>query len=374
MRKKILIIGLAFFLVMSSFSGFASKNIDTIKDKLTDTNSQINDLTKQKNQIVKETKDVKSELSALDQKLDNTAMDITELNDELARIELEKEQTQNELRICETKLAKQQAYFEERVKIMYKNSAISYLEVLFSSKDLFDFSSRLEMVKRIADYDKQLVEDIKVLRASIIEHQEALAKSQMLLDSTKKNLEVKKEELMVATREKQDRMKDLSSQEEEIKKQLEGLKKQSELFRQEILKLQSTGKYSGGALAWPLPGHTNITSPYGMRLHPTLKVRKMHTGIDLSAPSGTTIVAANSGTVISAGYNAAYGKYIIIDHGGGISTLYGHQSKLCVSKGDKVTRGQKIGEVGTTGYSTGNHLHFEVRRNGEHENPMKWYK
>jgi murein DD-endopeptidase MepM/ murein hydrolase activator NlpD len=132
-----------------------------------------------------------------------------------------------------------------------------------------------------------------------------------------------------------------------------------------------TGKYAG-TLHWPTPGHTRVSSPFGMRMHPILHVRKMHTGIDISAPSGATIVAAGNGKVIYAGRNGGYGNFTMIDHGNGLVTCYAHQSRITVSKGQHVSAGQTIGKVGSTGLSTGPHLHFEVRVNGTPRNPLSY--
>ena len=125
-------------------------------------------------------------------------------------------------------------------------------------------------------------------------------------------------------------------------------------------------------MAWPVPGYTKISSPYGMRTHPITKVYKLHTGVDISAPMGANFVAANDGIVVKAEYNVAYGKMVVIDHGGGISTLYAHGSEFLVKVGDTVKRNQAVLKVGSTGYSTGAHAHFEVRKNGEVTNPMPY--
>ena len=127
-----------------------------------------------------------------------------------------------------------------------------------------------------------------------------------------------------------------------------------------------------GVYTWPTPGYTNITSAYGMRFHPILKTRKMHTGVDIGAPMSATIVAADSGKVIHAGWMGGYGQVLVVDHGNGISTLYAHQSAFLVSNGQTVNRGDPIGKVGSTGWSTGPHLHFEVRINGSYTDPMPY--
>ena len=134
-------------------------------------------------------------------------------------------------------------------------------------------------------------------------------------------------------------------------------------------------KYTGGTMAWPLPGYYSVTSPFGNRLHPVLKVYKMHTGIDIagSGCNGKNITAAADGTVITAGWISGYGNTVVVDHGGGITTLYAHAQKILVKKGDKVKRGDPLSLVGMTGYATGPHLHFEVRENGKYVNPLDGY-
>lgn len=155
---------------------------------------------------------------------------------------------------------------------------------------------------------------------------------------------------------------------EEYNKVLEEVNKQLvELAKNEI-----DTAYIGGELAWPVPGYTKISSPYGMRTHPITKVYKLHTGVDISAPMGANFVAANDGIVIKAEYNIAYGKMVVIDHGGGISTLYAHGSEFLVKAGDTVKRNQAVLKVGSTGYSTGAHAHFEVRKNGKVTSPMPY--
>ena len=127
-------------------------------------------------------------------------------------------------------------------------------------------------------------------------------------------------------------------------------------------------------MEWPVSGHTRISSPFGYRIHPIFKVKKLHTGIDIPAPTGTSIGAAAAGTVVYCDWLGGYGKAIMVDHGGGILTLYGHNSALVVSEGDTVSRGQTIAKAGSTGNSTGPHLHFEVRKNGSYVDPMPWLR
>ena len=131
-------------------------------------------------------------------------------------------------------------------------------------------------------------------------------------------------------------------------------------------------KYVGGTMAWPTPGYTRITSQFGMRTHPITGIYKLHTGVDLGAPYGSNFIAANDGLVTYAGYNAAYGNMVIIDHGGGVTTLYAHGSEILVNVGDMIYQGTPVLKVGSTGYSTGPHAHFEVRIGGEYVQPLDY--
>lgn len=165
---------------------------------------------------------------------------------------------------------------------------------------------------------------------------------------------------------------DASAYEEELKK-AEKAEQEMQKTINEMMKQLSKAAYVGGTFTWPVPGCTKITDPFGPRIHPITKKKSTHTGVDIGAPYGTKIVAANTGTVIISGYNYAYGNYVVIDHGGGYSTLYGHMSKIAAKKGANVKKGAVIGYVGSTGLSTGNHCHFEIRKNGVAENPMNHF-
>ena len=168
----------------------------------------------------------------------------------------------------------------------------------------------------------------------------------------------------------------LSDQEKEIQLKIDEYNTQFDQINSEILAIALEGidtQYIGGELAWPIPGYTRVTSKYGMRIHPITGVYKLHTGVDVSAPMGANFVAANDGIVTKAEYNSAYGNMVIIDHGGGVSTLYAHGSEIMVKLGDTVKRGETVVlKVGSTGYSTGPHAHFEVRLNGVVTDPLPY--
>jgi murein DD-endopeptidase MepM/ murein hydrolase activator NlpD len=166
-----------------------------------------------------------------------------------------------------------------------------------------------------------------------------------------------------------EKKKDVESNNKLLEQYIDGLEAEANRLTAIIIAMQSDEAYVGGDFLWPVPGYKKVTSEFGERVHPILKTKKLHTGMDIGAPSGTNVVAANAGRVMKAGWNDSYGYLVMIDHGGGIVTLYAHNSSLLVSDGDIVTRGQVISKVGSTGMSTGPHLHFEVRINGEYQDP-----
>ena len=163
-----------------------------------------------------------------------------------------------------------------------------------------------------------------------------------------------------------------------MEKSIDALQKKADELEAELKRIASSStnsKYTGGTMTWPLPGYYGISSYFGNRLHPVLKVYKMHTGVDIAGAgcNGKNVVAAANGKVITAGWISGYGYTVMIDHGGGIVTLYAHSQKLLVKKGDTVKAGDVIMLVGSTGYATGPHVHFEVRVNGKYVNPLNGY-
>ena len=174
---------------------------------------------------------------------------------------------------------------------------------------------------------------------------------------------------------KNSKIASLTEEELELEKSIEEYQNQISAIETEIrlLSIANVGKeYVGGTMAWPVPGYTRITSPFGMRTHPITGVYKLHTGVDIGAPMGATFVAVNDGIVTYAGWNNAYGNMVIIDHGGGVTTLYAHGSEILVEVGDRLFQNTPVLKVGSTGYSTGPHAHFEVRINGEYVQPLDY--
>jgi murein DD-endopeptidase MepM/ murein hydrolase activator NlpD len=289
---------------------------------------------------------------------------------------------QRELKKAELDLAWQQKVFDERVVEAYKMGDVDYLDVLLQSRGFEDFVTRLKLVKRLVDNDDDLVGDLTVARNTVktqkhevlVDTVEARAVRDELQKRTNELVALKKQQEAAAAAAKADRQakhQALAKVETDIRAweaQEATLAAESQGLAGVINGLAGHGDgKSTGSMVWPVPG--GLSSPFGWRIHPIFHVRKFHTGIDIGASYGQPIKAADGGSVIYATWMSGYGNTVIIDHGGGISTLYAHQSRILITSG-AVTKGQIIGYVGSTGYSTGPHLHFEVRVNGNPVDPL----
>lgn len=266
---------------------------------------------------------------------------------------------------------------KDRIRVMYENGSAGYLEVILTSQSLSDLLTRSDVVNSIIDSDNEKLGDLLEAREQIEAAKQKLVSSKQSLETKRSELITKQSTLESKQNEAEKLLSSLSAQVKENKENIAALEAEEEKVAKEIAQAakEAAGKheYVGGSFAWPLKGYSRISSYFGMRTHPITGVYKLHTGIDIPAPKGTPITSANYGTVIRAKYSTAYGNYVMVDHGGGRVTLYAHMSKMSVKVGQEVAKGEKLGEVGTTGYSTGNHLHFEIIINGEYVNPLKYF-
>ncbi|MDR0570824.1 MAG: peptidoglycan DD-metalloendopeptidase family protein [Clostridiales Family XIII bacterium] len=328
----------------------------------------------------------KAEIKVTKQKETELGNRIAELNknikqkeDEIKRLETEIARTRESIQVVEGELAAALADIETqnedldaRLRAMYMNGEMGVLDIILTSADISEFMATLDIVKKIHESDVKLLESMEDKYTVIDAKRGELKSLEMDLESKeaaqktqRSAIQADKDAVAKAKLETEEYLKKLS-------KQLDEETAEANRISDEIRKKQSAAQYVGGEMSWPVPGYYTISSPFGNRLHPLLKVKKMHTGIDIPAPAGTKVLAANSGTVIMAGWNNSYGNVVMIDHGGKKVTLYAHNSSLAVKEGQKVTKGDVIAYVGTTGSSTGNHCHFEVRENGDYKNPMNY--
>lgn len=359
----------------SENNGNTENTLDSLNLQKNDLTNQVQEKEAQIQYIQEDMSETLLELERLSQEISDKQTEIHEI--ELQEIELNKyiNTTEQQLEELKEKYNLQKNALQTRLVTMYKFGKVSYLDVLLNSRSLSQFLSNYYYLTIITKTDTSLLKAVEEKRNSIQE----LAT----------NLETKKNILMVSreTREKTQialsnmkiikdkRVSELSEQDLLLHQEIENYRQQIQDVEFEIKKLALANvgeRYVGGTMAWPVPGYTRITSQYGMRTHPITGVYKLHTGVDISAPIGATFVAANDGIVVKAEYNTAYGNMVMIDHGGGISTLYAHGSEILVEVGQTVFQGTAVLKVGSTGYSTGPHAHFEVRVNGSPVEPLDY--
>ena len=317
----------------------------------------------------------KTKKEKLDAQITELASVILGLESDISVINKKIEDLTEELNLAEEQREKQEAAYYKRVQIMVESGPSTYLEVLINSDSFADLSENMEMISEIAEYDNSLLQILKETEDKIKSILEEVEKEKEELDKK-----------LTESKEQQNELDNLIAENDKLIKKLENdiakYQKEYEKARQEEerawaeaqKKVNSSTAFVGGEFSWPSATSYNITSPFGLRIHPVLKTQKGHTGIDIGAASGTNVLAAQSGTVIMASYNGGYGNCVMIDHGGGVVTLYAHNSVLNVSVGQHVSRGDVIAKVGSTGMSTGPHIHFEVRVNGVIKDPMPYLK
>lgn len=350
---------------------------------LEDLQSQQQELQEQKNQTSGQLEGVQVQLSETMQQVQNlsetinqTESEIDGLNTRLQTLQTSITEEEQKLQIAQMDYDKQKKLFEDRMVAIYEAGETSYLDVLLSSKDITDFISNYYLISEIASYDTELLNQIDVQKKNIEETKETLDSQKKEYAESKKNAEKKAILLKNTQTVKNNYMAKLTDAEKQLQAKIDEIDQATREVEAQIMLIagaNSNTQYVGGVLAWPVPGYSTITSPFGMRVHPITGVYKLHTGMDIRAPIGANFVAANDGIVVKAEYNRAYGNMVMIDHGGGIMTLYAHGSEILVQLGQTVKRGDPILKVGSTGYSTGAHAHFEVRVNGTYVNPVDYF-
>lgn len=343
----------------------------------------LNDIKKMVASLEKSKSSLQSYVKELDSKLMEVETKIQELKDLISEKEQEIEQTKKEL---EEAIIVEETQYEEmkiRIKFMYEKGSDFYLEMMLGADSFGDMLNKAQYVESISAYDRQKLEEfqlnrelIEVCKAELEEEEALLQEAKAAVEQEQANLET-----LIDTKEKE-----ITAYESDIKTQEAAMKEYEAYIREQnetiaalekaLKEMESSSslKYDGGMFKWPAPSYTQITSDYGWRIHPTLGVNKFHNGVDMAAPGGSPILAAYDGTVAAAGYSSTMGNYIYLNHGSGLVTIYMHASALYVSAGQDVSKGDKIAAVGTTGRSTGNHLHFGVRLNGEYVTPWNYLK
>lgn len=323
-----------------------------------------------------------------DARLEDLNDNIDDLTEEIADLQAKIEVTQMEL--DEAKIIKEHQYalMKKRIQFMYERGNKSYLVLLFDSGSFSEFLNQAEFINKISKYDRNMLEIYMATIDSIEEKEEMLLKEEEELKKKQEELLAKQEEVENEIDEKQEAIEmysaDINNKEAAIAEYEAYIAEQKavvEALEAAILaekkrleeENRASIKYDGGKFAWPAPDYVRISDEYGNRTHPILGTQQFHNGLDMAAPNGSPILAAYDGEVVAADYSSTMGNYIMINHGDGIITIYMHASSLSVSKGTMVVRGEQIGKVGSTGRSTGPHLHFSVRKDGSYTSPWNYF-
>ena len=368
-----------FLAVSSHVEAATDANLQAMENKL-------DALKKQKNEISKKltaAKNNKAEAvkykSYIDQQMNIVYEEVTTINELISSLDSKVKDKEAEIKAAKTERNKQLENFKQVMLLTYEGGNASYIEMVLSAENFYDFLTRVERVSSLMDYCNTVMEEMKTLENKLSIAKEDLETSLNAQLEYKEELILREAELETLQAENETYLKNLekdisgyqstynsyAAEEKKIDAEIEKYLKE--------LQEKENSAYVGGEFIWPVPrSWSRISSPYGWR---TLNgKREHHNGIDIPASKGTKIYASNGGKVITATWHYSYGNYVIIDHGGGKATLYAHASKLNCKVGDKVKQGDVIAYVGTTGHSTGNHLHFEVRINGAKQNPLNYVK
>ncbi len=367
--SAVLMLSLVLFIVTPALA-------DELEQKQQELNSiqqQAEEQQRKAEQARKKERSISEQLRVIQGELDVAQDEFDTVNDQLEQTEQQiQANTELSARLVK-KMEVQTKTLHRRIRDIYKNGQVSYIDVLFGAKDFNDFVSRMDILKKILAYDTALIQATKADRAAL-----AKAKSQLEADRGKivelrKLAASKREQVSVRRQERQGVLNAATYERELAERAYRELIETSRQIEQMIRRIQSGDKNVGGStgtMVWPAEGE--ITSPFGWRVHPIFGTQRMHTGIDIGADYGDSVKAADGGVIIHADWMGGYGNAVIIDHGNGISTLYAHNSQLLVSEGQTVAKGQTVSRAGSTGYSTGPHLHFEVRQNGSPVNPLNF--
>ena len=332
---------------------------DALKDQLADLEAD-QAAAQKKRQLLTE------QLNAINAEIANIDAQISYYDGEIAQKEEERKE-------AEAREAEQYDLFCQRVRMMEEQGTVSYWSILFNAESFSDLLDRIADVDAVMAYDNEVMDQLIATREELERVQGELESARAEEQAAKEQQEAKKAEQQAKVAEAQALVDQINADTAEVNRQLDAESAAASEIQAEIARkqkqLEEERKQNNIVISsetgylWPLPGYYRLSSLFGYRIHPITGVAHSHTGIDIPASGGTPILAAKSGQVVTSAYHYSYGNYVVIDHGNGNSTLYAHMSSRAVSEGQMVTQGQVIGYVGTTGSSTGNHLHFEVRDN-----------
>lgn len=369
MKKKflaiivcIMTINTTVFAIQKPLSVYAEeKEITDIKEKsITETKSELDE-------VLTNLKSMEEQMKKLQDEIKSVQANIKNIEVKKSKLEKENDKVKEDIKIVQADKEEKNEILNSVIKIKYEQQSIGYLGLLLESKSFSNFFTRLEVVSGVIKNNNAIVDEVRNLEKELVEKNEKLESNIKEVESQKLLIEKEKKKLEELVKEKDGEVSKLL----ELRGKLET---EIQVIQAELAAAANGGEYKGGKMVWPVIGHYGISSFFGSRIDPISGLASYHKGMDIPAPEGTPVIAANSGIVVRSEYNPSYGNLVVIDHGGGILTYYAHNSKLIAKVGQNVAKGETISEVGTTGYSTGNHLHFEVQVNGTFVDPLDYLR
>lgn len=326
-------------------------------------------------------------IDKLDRKLEELEDDISVMKSEQKEIQTYLDKVQGELDQDRINEEVQYSAMKKRIKYLYEHGNNSFLDAFTGSHSFGDMLNLSNNISKIQTYDNKLLKNYRKSLQAIDEKEAIISEKSEELAQVKLDLETERDSVSQLIDDKSEELKTynhnikaagnlIAEYEKSLAEQEKLMSQQEQYASDDSNEMYSSlpSEYTGGKLLWPVPGHYHITSPFGYRVHPLTGTRRLHGGIDISLPTGCGVYAAADGVVAISVYSSSAGNYVMINHGGGLSTVYMHNSKLLVKAGQKVKRGQKIALSGSTGWSTGPHCHFGVRKNGTYVNPIPYLK
>ena len=386
--KKIFTLLLIFTMIFSlgKWEIFASEISDaqnkknSLEKKKEETENMLASLEKKKNNILEYVKELDKQLSSIEQSIDD-------LNDKIAVTEINLSKTKEELKEAQAEEKNQYEAMKTRIQYMYVNGNTEYIQIVFSSDSIADFLNRSEYVKQISSYDKNMLERFQKVKEQVEEKKKNIEKDLESLNEMNEELAYKKSTVQKLMKDKKAEVdkynKNINKSQAAVEAYAKAIKEQEDeierLFEEQRRKIAtqegnsySTSTVSKNGYVWPAPSSRRITCGFGPRKAPTAGASTYHKGIDIGVPTGSAIVATKAGTVCISSYSSSAGYYIMINHGNGVMSYYMHNSRLLVNVGEKVSAGQTIALSGSTGISTGPHLHFAISVNGNYVNPREF--